>query len=424
VKFIFATTEPHKLPDTITSRCQRFDFKRIGRNDVIGRLKKIAKSEKVKCGDGVLALVAKAGGGSMRDAQSVLEQILSFKQDEITEDDVHRVMGTVTVDRLFTLTTAIREGDPHSVLTQLDEVVTEGKDLSTFAEQYADFWRDVLILKTCGSKESFLDISRENLSPYQDIADALSTTALLLNMERLMEARVRMKEGQNSRVVLELTLIGISQTASLPDVTELAERIQKLEAALAGGAVPAAPTRPSSPAAAAPESTTTSETPAPVSSEATVPEPTTAPSGPAGSAEEIRREWSRVLSLVKQERATVEAFLREGVPDILDGDELTIAFGDRYKFHMQQLDSPERRTIIVDALERVFGKRYGLRIVARSGVASPEPAAEPDTTIRERGPKGQKPKKSEDTQKREVSSDPAVRKILETFQGKIIGVEE
>jgi DNA polymerase-3 subunit gamma/tau len=237
-----------------------------------------------------------------------------------------------------------------------------------------------------------------------------------------------MKEGQNSRVVLELILIGISQTASLPDVTELAERVHKLEAALAGGATIAAPAPSASPAAR-----TTTPDPAPFAAPSAPPESTetsapvdatAGPVGPAGSAEEIRREWPRVLALVKQERATVEAFLREGVPDILDGDELTIAFGDRYKFHMQQLDSPERRTIIADALERVFGKRYGLRIVSRSGVSSPEPAPEPDTTIRERAPGGKKKKKSEDTQKREVSSDPAVRKILETFQGKIIGVEE
>ena len=160
VVFILATTEPHKLPLTIISRCQRFDFKPLTPFDIIERMKTVLADTGLKSDEGTLKVIAQAASGGMRDALSMLDQVVSFSGDKLTVEDALLVTGSIGEDVFYQLAEALHDKDAGAALSLLDHLISEGKDVSRLAEDLITFFRDLLLLRTAPDLKDLLNLFR------------------------------------------------------------------------------------------------------------------------------------------------------------------------------------------------------------------------------------------------------------------------
>jgi DNA polymerase-3 subunit gamma/tau len=231
VKFIFATTEVNKIPITILSRCQRYDFGTIRTSQIKERLRQIVAREQMEADDDALLLLAKRGAGSMRDAQSLLDQALAFATGKLTADAVHRLLGTASDERLAVLAGCVLERDPAKVLMELDRLLTGSVQPGELIEQLIDLWRQLLLLKTLGEQSPLVELAeglKKMLAPW---TGRLATDTLLHGLDLLLSAKGRLRLTTHGRVVLEMTLLRLAQLADLVPLAELSRQ-------LANGAAP------------------------------------------------------------------------------------------------------------------------------------------------------------------------------------------
>jgi DNA polymerase-3 subunit gamma/tau len=416
VKFIFATTEVHKLPDTIVSRCQRFDFRRITGADIVRRLRQVVAQEKIDAPDGVLAAVARAARGSMRDAESLLDQVVSFKSRGITEDDVAAILGEAGGARLAELVEAVRSGDAGKVLTAVGAIFAAGVDPAAFADQLLERFRALLAIKACGPQADLVDLPEPDLADCTRQAEGFTLEALLYGLQVLLEARRRVKEGAPPRLVLEVALVKLARSA---DLVSLEELLRAAPAALptsppadpqpVRGTVPpsraAANASADLPAEGGPARRSLGEggAKADLSAEALA----KAEEGPPPAApvpEGLQESWPRVLAAVKERNVLLGTLLAQGRVGRFSGDEVAVVLPAPFtEFHVKRLESPPNRALVEAALASVLGRKVTFRVSAEGGgaVAAARSVPPPD-----------------------LSADPGVRKILETFGGsRVVGIE-
>ena len=234
VKFIFATTDPQKLPETILSRCQRFDFGTIETHRIRERLSEIARAEGVEVDPAAIDLVARRANGSMRDSQSLFDQLLAFGGPKVGTADVHRLLGTAPDSRLVDMVRALTTRDKALVLTQLDATLTHGTQLGEFIDQLIACTRDLMVL-TAGATEAPLLAVGEDVRPELiELGRQWGLQSILAALQILADAKQRMKYISYGRIAVELALVRI---ASLADLELLAETM----ALLKSGKVPAGP---------------------------------------------------------------------------------------------------------------------------------------------------------------------------------------
>ena len=218
--FILATTEPHKIPATILSRCQRFDFKKISDNEICERIKYICKEEKIKIDDESINLIAKLSDGGMRDSLSLLDQLTSYTTDEITTSDVHSVCGTITNEEICVLLTQIKNKNIKSVFTTVEECDAEGKNLSKIIDLVIEFLKNTLIYL---NSSDFFD-NENDKKCYEEICNLYDEKTIYSMIEILLNANSN-KSG-NIKLLFELAIIKIFSLFSEPVVIE--EKIEKL----------------------------------------------------------------------------------------------------------------------------------------------------------------------------------------------------
>ena len=381
VKFFLATTEVHKLPDTIVSRCQRFDFRRITPTDIVRRLRQVVDEEKIKVDDAVLAAIARASHGGMRDAEGLLDQLVSFKSRNLSEEDVAAVLGEARGTHFSELLETVRAGNVGKVFTSLAAIFASGVETVAFTDQILDRFRALLAIKACGKNPDVVDLPESDLVEAEKQAAGFTLDALLYSIQILLEAKRRIKEGANSRVVLELTLIKMARGADLVTLSE----------ALAA-AVPAATLRPTS-AIAAPENPPDDPPTTPAESF----------SGMPTNLSEAERAWPRVVAAAKEKNMVAGTLLAQGRVTRLVADDIDFSLPPQFsEFNLKQL---ERNKIAIDeALQAVFGKKMALKIRLESGGGGTAPRKPPPPT--------------------DLPSDPGVKKVLKAFPGsKIAGIE-
>ncbi|MCA1057306.1 DNA polymerase III subunit gamma/tau [Rossellomorea aquimaris] len=234
VIFILATTEPHKIPLTIISRCQRFDFKRITAMDIVGRMSHIATESGVNFEENALAVIARAAEGGMRDALSLLDQAISFSQDIVTVDDALTVTGAVSQGHLNTLAKAILERDVSKGLGALEELLFQGKDPARFAEDFILYFRDMLLYQTAPNLEESME--RVMLDEeFKELAQRTQPEQIYQYIDVLNGAGQEMKFTNHARIYLEVSIVKLCQleaprsAASSPEVGEMMKKIQVLE---------------------------------------------------------------------------------------------------------------------------------------------------------------------------------------------------
>ena len=231
VIFILATTEAHKIPITILSRCQRYDFKRIARTTIVDRLRELMDEEQVEVEDKALRYIAKKGDGSMRDALSLLDQCIAFYLGEkLTYEHVLDVLGAVDTDEFSKLLREVLDGDVTQVILHLENMIMQGRDLTQLVNDFTWYLRNLLLVKTSGdSCEEVIDISSENLARLKEEAQQIEVDAIMRDIRCFSELSGRIRYAGQKRVLIEMALIRLCRPEMETNEDTLLERIRKLE---------------------------------------------------------------------------------------------------------------------------------------------------------------------------------------------------
>lgn len=230
VIFILATTEVHKIPITILSRCQRYDFHRISIDTIAARLSEVLKQEGVEAEEKAVRYVAKAGDGSMRDSLSLLDQCIAFYLGEtLTYDKVLKVLGAVDMEVFSGMLREILAGNVKNVILRLEQLVIEGKELGQFVNEFAWYLRNLLLVKTSDDMEDVLDMSSENIALLKEEAQMVETEVLLRYIRIFSDLSNKIKYSSQKRIILEITLIKLCKPEMESTNDALLDRITKLE---------------------------------------------------------------------------------------------------------------------------------------------------------------------------------------------------
>lgn len=440
VKFIFATTEVQKIPVTILSRCQRFDFAGIGTPRIVQRLREIVAAEGMEAEDEALELVARRAGGSMRDGQSLLDQLLAFggegQVNRLTTEQVHGLLGTANDELVVELASALLAHEPGQAIALLAQQAKQGLQLGELIDQLLAYWRDLMIVKCAGidagkGKETAnpFDLSvptrhRETLVKH---AQALKLDTILAGLDILAATKAKLRGSNHGRSLLEMALVRLGR---LDDLMSLAQLSQLLASGGSGGstdrprqperlaAAPApsaerrtgAPERPLSSAfQSAPENKPSAQTPS------AAPAQSTQSTFQDLSPESLRRVWTDLLAQMGPMMAgNLE---KAGIPAISGPNALVLRFPSEYNHQREYCQEPQRLARIEEALRRIAGPAWKVRLEGGTPGATdeqpeapPEPAESTQTRTRR--------------QREEASKEPLVKRAMEVLGAQIIRVDE
>jgi len=240
VKFVFCTTEPHRLPETIHSRCQRFDFRRISTHDIARRLKQICASENTQADDEALRLIARSTKGGLRDAETLLDQLTSYTGGRVTVEHVEDALGALPRRDIFALVDHIADHHADQALLILHRAIQDGKEPERILAQTIAHVRSLLLLAVSQATAPLLDEAPEDLEQLERQRQRFSTDALLYMSQVLWDALRKVKESGQNRLPVELAIVKLAQGDGLQPLGDLLARLQRLEARL-GAAPPARP---------------------------------------------------------------------------------------------------------------------------------------------------------------------------------------
>ncbi len=232
VVFVMATTELHKVPDTILSRVQEFEFRTIPLQKILNRLKTIADADKINISDSGLKEIARSGEGSMRDAQSNFDQVISFSGEKIETDDVLRALGIASAENLTNTIRAITEKKPQEVLKVVDDLIARGQDLRHFCTDLLTFIRDLLVFKTAGDAENLLDTAILGFDDLKKYSEPFTEGDLIRLFNSLANTESKLREANEPRYILEIGLIKLIEMGRVQPVEQILERLLKLESIL------------------------------------------------------------------------------------------------------------------------------------------------------------------------------------------------
>jgi DNA polymerase-3 subunit gamma/tau len=338
VKFIFATTEPNKVPSTIISRTQRFDFKRIGIQHIGGALAKIAKQEKLKIDEEALFAIAKAAQGSLRDAVSVLDQMSALHERQIKAQDVTAMLGLVETQFLFELTDAIIAKDCAQCLKLLEEIVNRGKDVKQLNKDLAEHFRNLMVVKVGGKQLSkLIEYPAATKDALLTQSEGFDLKQILTAIDCLIEAQETARITQTERMPLEL---------ALAKLTYVPGGFPAARTAAAAAPAPATADKRGG-ARVAPEQTKAA---APVKSQ---PDAPSEPAMPVDmSADKLQRLWDKITHTISREKMSAATYLQEGKPVAVKANTVVIGFPKKCQFQMDNLATKENIALV----ERVIGE--------------------------------------------------------------------
>jgi DNA polymerase III subunit gamma/tau len=407
VKFIFATTEYHKIPDTILSRCQQYDFRMIPARELQKHLREVADKERIDVSEEALGRIARAAEGSARDALSLFDQVLSFSGQKVQDEDISALLGLVDRELLLAGSRAVADGDTLALLDLVERLSDHGADYRNFTRELILHFREILLLKVAPAESALLaQVMPEERERLRPLAAAFSHEDLLRVFEVLNKVETDLRLAQDPRVTLELALMKAAQLQKLMPFTELLDRVDRL----AGGTplparaaspqripapAPAPPPAPRPAAAAAPPAP--SPAPVPAAPPAPAPPPASAPTAAPTTPEGI---LAGMLALA-QARPSLAQPLRTASARDEQGTlviEVAADFGA-----MAALNQDEYRQLA----QKAAGRATKLRIETNRPADAP---AAVDTA--------QKRQRALD----EASREPAVQEALDLFNGKVVDV--
>ncbi|MCM1127926.1 MAG: DNA polymerase III subunit gamma/tau [Lachnospiraceae bacterium] len=321
VIFILATTEVHKIPITILSRCQRYDFKRISIDTISDRLKELTAKEEVLIEDKAVRYIAKTADGSMRDALSLLDQCIAFHfGQELTYDKVLDVLGAVDTEVFSRLLRIVLDGDVTGAIGLLEEIIVQGRELTQFIADFTWYLRNLLLVKTADGIEDIIDVSTENLARLKEEAQMAENDVIMRYIRVLSELSGQIRYAAQKRITAEIGLIKLCRPSMETDTQSLADRIRQIEDKLENGSFITAS------AAASPDETQAEGKPD-VQTVLSGKLPDKLPGRfPAAIPEDVEQAVGRWSAIASQAPMPMKAYLKSAYPSLAgDGSMLIVA---------------------------------------------------------------------------------------------------
>jgi DNA polymerase III subunit gamma/tau len=411
VVFIMATTDEHKVPETITSRCQIFEFRTIATAKIADRLRLIARSEKISISDDAIREIARSGEGSMRDAQSALDQVISFAGEKISAEDVEKALGIVGADVLARVMYGIAENKPAEALAIIDDLVVRGHNLRNFCRDLLGHLRDLLVLKVSGDPKLLDSASTQNAA-LEEQARLFSESDLVRFFHSLAETESTLKDAANPRYQVEVGLVKLMEMRRLAPLGNLIDRISELERTLGTG-VPAARV-----AMAKAESDSASRLVATAGADADANRNEPIPA----IAEESRTERMSTDSLIEQIKSALEQKKRrlliaaiEAARRLeLEGDELLVEFNPDAKHFRDTLAKADSAKLMREICSELCGREIGIRFAVPTvdGLATEPRSPEEDQ------------RQAKQKARQAAAQNPMVQQALRAFGGEIVDVKQ
>jgi DNA polymerase-3 subunit gamma/tau len=458
VVFIMATTERHKVPETILSRCQQFEFRTIATAKIFDRLHLIAEAEKIDIPDDALREIARSGEGSMRDAQSAFDQVISFAGAEIKKEDVELALGVAGADILIRVINGIANSQPAEALAVVDDVVMRGHDLRSFCRDLLAHFRDLLVTKVSGSDE-LLESAICDRDELKRQAALFSEADLVRFFHSLAETENLLKDAAHPRYQVEVGLVKLMEMRRLEPIGQLLERLSALEESLRTGKPPAGtppggrarsattsplPSSPELPRsaglAATPEKSKTAESASAVSAgssagaatrtaletsleiafetplETAMETEARVSTGEAAPAADLSEIGQIKAALEKRRKMFLVAALEGARNASLEGNELWLEFAPDARHLRDTLSKSENVKILREVCKEITARDLGVRFVVADGVASGAPISKEETERREQQLEKQRLRET-------AEKDPVVQQMLRTFRGEIVDVK-
>ncbi|MCK4593308.1 DNA polymerase III subunit gamma/tau [bacterium] len=375
--FVLATTNPDRLPPTITSRCQHLTFRRIPTADIAALLERIAREEGYELDHEAALLVARSAGGAIRDAESTLEQLFAYGEKRITLDEARAVLGKVGVDTLLELTRAVLDGNAGTVVRSVSDIVDSGVDPRVLAEELLSLWRDQFILSLGGEVGELAEFAIE------DLGRDTTSESWISFLAPLRRTLVELKLSRQPRLTLELALVELSQLPKLVSLTELVERFRGEEPVNPGKIQKSAPTE-------------------------------TKPEAAIKNRDGAR--WEEFLTHLRRTNTSIGAFAAEAREVRLEDDRLTLIFPPEYDFHQQQLRKMENVRIIERAAAGFYSRPITFEALVED---ASEGAAEKPVDTR-----AEKPNTDIDLEGLPAKERQAVQKTIEVFNARVIRIDK
>ena len=382
VIFILATTEVHKIPITILSRCQRYDFKRISLETIANRLRELTQAEQIQVEDKALLYVAKAADGSLRDALSLLDQCVAFHYGKVlTYDNALEVLGAVDSGVFSQMFGAIVEGRTKDCICSLEEIVIQGRELGQFVTDFIWYMRNLLLIQSADDAEGLVDMSEENLKQLRSDAGKTDGTTLMRYIRIFSELSNQLRYASQKRVLVEVALIKLTRPSMEPNLDAILQRLGDLEAQMedleagrmaipvtaayqaAGsppaGQVPQAGAGPGQDGGTAPQ-TAAPYAPGLQAEPGVMPEKVALPRAQLEDLKLVRNEWAKI---VRSMGGGARSYLRDTVVEPGGEGCLTIVFMDPMNYDMG------KRPTVIGELERYVEANFGRSIYFKTRLA-------------------------------------------------------
>jgi len=423
VIFVFCTTEPNKVPDTILSRCQRFDFSTIDTNSISERLLQIAEIEGVQVDSEAVELVARRAAGSMRDSQSIFDQLLAFGEDHLTANDVHTLLGTASDDRLVGLVDALQTGRQADVLVMLNQSLTEGVQLGEFVDQLIHYFRDLMVLAAGATEIQLMSVSETTRPELMRQIQIWDLHRILAGFQILSEAKSKMQRLRSAKALTEVSLIRISLLDNLDSLTDLIHAVRSGVAPQAIVQPKAAPLKLPVPVKPAlqPQPTRTLEIPPSVPQKKTekpVEQPQITEKVAEPQVETVEFSEANKSEIISQVLSQIEDTLKDHVGRhqglaISEPNVLVLSFSKSYNFSKQYCQKPDSVQRLESLASGVCGKPIRIQFQTVEETELPE----------ENEPAAQE-LSAQKTRKLEAGGDTFVQNALDVFEATIVKIDD
>jgi len=387
VKFIFATTEPHKVLPTILSRCQRFDFRKITAEGIINKLKKLIAEEKISCDEEALYAIAKSADGSLRDAEVILDQLNSFSKSKVTIKAVSSVLGLVSKEAVFTIVENLVPERAAENLSMLSDLIQEGKDPAQLANAFTEHFRDMMLIK-CRA-EKLVTLPQEDKQKLKQQSEKLALENILYCIGVLVQAQERIKRQGAGRILLETAIIKLSHQQDLLPGKVLMEKVQALEhklkqvTSVSGGAhktkavfnpapqqIKSVSENSFSKISPLPKSEKTQQQPSSQGKTVAVLEQSRM--DPEDTADEdtqltldlINSIWGELIQKVRKKKMSLGMYLAEGRPLKVHGKTIDVGFLYECEFHRENLAEEQNLQLIESAASSLLNKKIKLNLIS------------------------------------------------------------
>lgn len=370
VIFILATTDPQKLPITILSRCQRFDFKRISKSDISDRLRKIVGAQGVLADEKSLELISRVSDGAMRDALSILDQAIAMGDGSVNYDSVVGMLGLVTNEYLFNITSAIIERNIQKAMNIIEEVVYAGKDINLFIKDLTGHFRNLLMAKVTNNPEEVLDMSMENINLIKEQGSRIRVEEIMRDIRILQEAEGNAKISKQARLYLELATIKMCKIEYDTSSEVILARINILEEVIKSGKIQVAQAQQCSN-----QDDEVSNVQKRVATQDVINKEQAVTETPVievntnatTSIGDIQRAWHDILEALKARRAMViYASLMTGRPVACNNGIVLIKYEEEYAFNKIRLEKPDNIKVINEVVSEVMRERLKVRFTVET----------------------------------------------------------